>query len=56
MLSRSLIDTMFIFCAATAPTGGVLVGSYIIDELGGYCGNKQRIVTLRACTFSGMTQ
>jgi hypothetical protein len=50
---RSLIDTMFIFCAATAPTGGVLVGSWVVDELGGYCGNKQRGITLRVCTISG---
>lgn len=44
---------MFIFCAATAPTGGVLFGSWIVDAMGGYCGSHQRIFTLKLCSTFG---
>ena len=32
---------MFIFCAATAPIPGSLLGSYIADSSGGYKGKYQ---------------
>jgi hypothetical protein len=31
----------FIFCAATAPIPGALVGSYLADRAGGYKGKYQ---------------
>ena len=39
----------FIFCALTAPIGGVLVGGWAVDRSGGYSGLHQRTEALSWC-------
>jgi sugar phosphate permease len=48
-VSRIYVDTMFVFCASTAPTLGVFFGAWIVDKLGGYHGLSQRVFTLKLC-------
>ena len=39
----------FIFCALTAPIGGVVFGGWIVDRAGGYSGLVQRTEALKCC-------
>lgn len=43
----SVVGIAFVFVSATAPTGGVIFGGWLIDRLGGYGGPVQILKTLR---------
>ncbi len=51
---RSIVNTMFVICAGTGPTLGVLCGGWVIDRVGGYTGSKQRVLSLKICLFTGL--
>lgn len=50
---RPLVNSLFILCAASAPTTGVFFGGWAIDRCGGYKGAQQRVVALELCTLFG---
>lgn len=50
---RPLVNSLFILCAASAPTSGVFFGGWAIDRCGGYKGAKQRVAALELCTIFG---
>jgi MFS family permease len=45
----SAVRAGFIFCALTAPVGGVLFGGAMVDRAGGYSGLHQRTEALQRC-------
>lgn len=52
---RPLVNSLFIACAASAPTSGVFFGGWAIDRCGGYKGATQRVVALELCLIFGTT-
>ena len=50
---RPLVTTVFVICAASAPTSGVFFGGWSIDSVGGYKGAKQRVTALELCVLYG---
>jgi len=51
--STEIVNLSFIICAGTAPTSGVFFGGWLIDRLGGYKTQEQKIITLKACFVLG---
>ena len=49
-----VVQSLFIFTAATGPTAGVIFGGWIIDKAGGYKGIKQRHKALKICMIFGI--
>ena len=49
-----LVNLLFVLCAATGPTTGVLFGGWLVDFFGGYKGSKQRVVALELVVCLGM--
>lgn len=52
---ESAARTGFIFCALTAPIGGVVFGGWIVDRAGGYSGLVQRTEALKCCCIFLLT-
>ena len=48
-----VVQSLFIFTAATGPTAGVMFGGWIIDNNGGYKGVVQRYFALKTCLALG---
>ena len=44
-----VVGAWFVFCSATGPTAGVIVGGQLIDRWGGYQGKGQAAIALRFC-------
>lgn len=51
---QALVNLMFVACAASGPTLGVLVGGAVVDRFGGYRGTANRVTALRLVTVAGM--
>ena len=49
----SLVNVLFILCASTGPTSGVVFGGWAADAVGGYKGVHQRVIALELCTLFG---
>lgn len=50
---QPLVNLMFVLCAASGPTLGVLVGGAVVDRCGGYRGVRNRVTALRLVTAAG---
>ena len=51
----AVVNILFVLCAATGPTIGVIFGGWLIDYFGGYKGPRQRVIALEIVTILGIS-